>query len=70
MCVCELQAALGIAQPTVSSHLKVLEEAGLVESAKEGQWVNYSLAAGDMSFETPPTAGTHDHRAASEQALD
>jgi ArsR family transcriptional regulator len=44
MCVCELQAALGIAQPTVSSHLKVLEDAGLVVSAKAGQWVNYSLA--------------------------
>ena len=43
MCVCELQAALGIAQPTVSSHLKVLEAAGIVESSKEGQWVNYSL---------------------------
>ena len=43
MCVCELQAALGVAQPTVSNHLKVLEDAGLVESAKEGQWVNYSL---------------------------
>jgi len=47
MCVCELQAALGIAQPTVSSHLKVLEEAGLVLSAKAGQWVNYSLAEGE-----------------------
>jgi thioredoxin type arsenate reductase len=47
MCVCELQAALGIGQPTVSSHLKTLEDAGLVISAKEGQWVNYSLAKGD-----------------------
>jgi len=44
MCVCELQAALGIAQPTVSSHLKILEDAGLVVSARAGQWVNYSLA--------------------------
>lgn len=44
LCVCELQAALGVAQPTVSNHLKVLEDAGLVQSAKEGQWVNYALA--------------------------
>ncbi|GFK95313.1 HTH-type transcriptional repressor AseR [Fundidesulfovibrio magnetotacticus] len=44
LCVCELQAALGIAQPTVSNHLKTLEDAGLVQSAKAGQWVNYSLA--------------------------
>lgn len=50
MCVCELQAALGIAQPTVSNHLKVLEDAELVESAKAGQWVNYSLASGDTVY--------------------
>jgi len=50
MCVCELQAALGIAQPTVSNHLKVLEAAGLVRSAKEGQWVNYSLAGTDSEY--------------------
>jgi len=46
MCVCELQAALKLAQPTVSSHLKLLEEAGLVRSRKEGLWVNYHLADG------------------------
>ena len=34
MCVCEIQAALEIAQPTVSKHLKVLEDAGLVEPRK------------------------------------
>ena len=44
MCVCELQAALDIAQPTVSKHLKVLEEAGLVDFRKEGLWVNYFLS--------------------------
>ena len=46
MCVCELQAALGLAQPTVSKQLKALEEAGLVESRKEGLWVNYRLTDG------------------------
>ena len=35
MCVCELQGALGIAQPSVSKHLKILEEAGLVDYRKE-----------------------------------
>ena len=44
MCVCELQAALGLAQPSVSKHLKILEEAGLVERRKDGPWVNYRLA--------------------------
>jgi ArsR family transcriptional regulator len=47
MCVCEIQAALKLAQPTVSSHLKMLEEAGLVRSQKEGLWVNYRLAEGE-----------------------
>ncbi len=46
MCVCELQGALGISQPTVSKHLKILEEAGLVGYKKDGLWVNYYLADG------------------------
>jgi len=49
MCVCELQGALKIAQPTVSKHLKILEEAGLVDYAKDGLWVNYFLADGQAS---------------------
>ncbi len=49
MCVCELQGALKIAQPTVSKHLKILEEAGLVDYAKDGLWVNYFLANGNAS---------------------
>jgi len=40
MCVCEIQAALGLAQPTISKHLKILEEAGLVGFTKDGLWVN------------------------------
>jgi ArsR family transcriptional regulator, arsenate/arsenite/antimonite-responsive transcriptional repressor len=49
MCVCELREALQIAQPTVSKHLKILEEADLVTSRKDGQWVNYTLADGRTS---------------------
>jgi len=49
MCVCEIQAALGIAQPTVSKHLKSLENSGLVGRKKEGLWVNYSLSDGGRS---------------------
>jgi ArsR family transcriptional regulator len=49
LCVCELQAALGIAQPTVSNHLKVLEDAGLVSYRKAGLWVNYQLGDGNTS---------------------
>ncbi len=46
MCVCELRAVLGISQPNVSKHLKVLEEAGLVDYRKDGLWVNYYLSDG------------------------
>ncbi len=51
LCVCELTAALGLAQPTVSKHLKQLEDAELVVSRKDGPWVNYSLATeGDSPY--------------------
>ena len=36
-CVCELQAALGVAQPTVSKHLSILEEAGWVDKQRRGK---------------------------------
>jgi ArsR family transcriptional regulator len=49
MCVCEIQAALGVAQPTVSKHLKLLEDAGLVTFQKDGLWVNYHLSDGSSS---------------------
>jgi ArsR family transcriptional regulator len=49
MCVCELQAVLGIAQPTVSKHLKILEKSGLASFKKDGQWVNYYLGDGNNS---------------------
>jgi ArsR family transcriptional regulator, arsenate/arsenite/antimonite-responsive transcriptional repressor len=49
MCVCEMQAALEAAQPTVSKHLKILENAGLVGRKKEGLWVNYYLSDGSRS---------------------
>ena len=49
MCVCEIQAALGLAQPTVSKHLQILAEAGLVTSEKDGLWVNYRLGDGSSS---------------------
>lgn len=49
MCVCEIQAALGISQSSASKHLRILEEAGLVEFHKEGLWVNYTLTDGQKS---------------------
>ena len=43
VCVCDLNAALELAQPTVSHHLRVLREAGLVESSRRGTWAFYRL---------------------------
>ena len=42
-CVCDLTAAFDLAQPTISHHLKVLREAGLVESTRRGTWAYYRV---------------------------
>ncbi|HEX4868071.1 MAG TPA: metalloregulator ArsR/SmtB family transcription factor [Acidimicrobiales bacterium] len=46
LCVCHLAEHLGIAQPLVSHHLRVLREAGLVESERHRQWTYYRLRTG------------------------
>src|SRR3970040_505441 len=43
VCVCDLEAAVPVKQPTVSHHLRLLREAGLIESEKVGQWVYYRI---------------------------
>jgi ArsR family transcriptional regulator len=43
LCVCEIQYVLKGSQPNVSHHLKTLSEAGLVESKKDGLWIDYRL---------------------------
>ncbi|MGI9952885.1 metalloregulator ArsR/SmtB family transcription factor [Moorellaceae bacterium AZ2] len=43
LCVCELEEILGITQPAISQHLRVLKEADLVREKKVGQWVFYRL---------------------------
>jgi len=42
-CVCDLTAPLGLSQPTVSHHLKVLAGAGLVEREQRGKWAFFRL---------------------------
>lgn len=49
LCVCEIQEVLGLAQPTVSSHMKILEDAGLVNKERQGTWMIYSQADGTDS---------------------
>lgn len=42
-CVCDLTAPVGLSQPTVSHHLKILVEAGLLERTQRGKWAYYRL---------------------------
>jgi ArsR family transcriptional regulator len=42
-CVCELSQALALNQPNVSRHLRILKDAGLVESRRRGVWTDYAL---------------------------
>lgn len=43
-CVCDLTEPVGLAQPTVSHHMKLLVEAGLVTREKRGKWAYYAVA--------------------------
>jgi ArsR family transcriptional regulator len=43
VCVCDLTTAFNLAQPTISHHLKVLREAGIITSERRGTWVYYRL---------------------------
>jgi ArsR family transcriptional regulator len=44
-CVCHLTAPLGLSQPTVSHHLKVMHDAGLLDRERRGTWVFYRVRA-------------------------
>ena len=43
VCACELLEKLQVTQPTLSHHMKILVESGLVAPKKDGKWVRYSL---------------------------
>lgn len=47
-CVCDLTEPLDLGQPTVSHHLKILVEAGILHREKRGTWAYYSLVPGVM----------------------
>ena len=48
-CVCELTEPLGLSQPTISHHLKVLVDAGILSRDKRGVWAYYSLVPGTLT---------------------
>ena len=43
LCVCQIIEMLGLAPSTVSKHMSILKQAGLVETHKEGRWIYYRL---------------------------
>jgi ArsR family transcriptional regulator, arsenate/arsenite/antimonite-responsive transcriptional repressor len=43
VCVCELTTAFDLTQPTISHHLKILREAGIIDCERRGTWVYYRL---------------------------
>jgi len=47
-CACEIPAAVGRAQPTVSQHLKVLKDAGVLKSRRDGTKIMYSVCCPDV----------------------
>jgi len=47
-CVCNLTAPVGLSQPTVSHHLKLLNEAGVLDREQRGRWVYYSIRPGAL----------------------
>lgn len=43
-CACKLLEALNITQPTLSHHMKILLDSGIVNGRKEGKWMHYSIS--------------------------
>ena len=47
-CICDLTAPVGLSQPTVSHHMKVLTDAGLLRREQRGKWAYYRLVPGAL----------------------
>ncbi|MGW1157657.1 ArsR/SmtB family transcription factor [Streptomyces sp. NPDC002513] len=62
VCVCELTPAFELSQPTISHHLKLLRQAGLIDCERRGTWVYYWVLPGVLDrlaafLTAPQTAG-------------
>ncbi|MFC3572949.1 ArsR/SmtB family transcription factor [Streptomyces yaanensis] len=62
VCVCELTPAFELSQPTISHHLKLLRQAGLIDCERRGTWVYYWVQPGVLDrlaafLTAPQTAG-------------
>lgn len=49
-CACVLLDSLKISQPTLSHHMKILADAGLVVGRREGKWTHYSISPEGVSY--------------------
>ncbi len=49
LCVCQITELFGLAPSTISKHLSILAQAGLVESRKDGRWIYYKLPGNDSA---------------------
>jgi len=68
-CTCDLVEPLGLSQPTVSHHLKVLAEAGIVESEKRGRWTWYRVQPLALAALRDVLAPSQPDRASSKRAV-
>ena len=57
LCVCQVQAVLGLAPSTVSKHLTTLKLAGLVQDRRDGKWIEYSLIEDPANPHAKPVLG-------------
>lgn len=51
LCVCQITELFGLAPSTISKHLSILSQAGLVESRKDGRWIYYKLPGREAPVE-------------------
>ena len=56
-CVCDLTEPLGLSQPTVSHHLRILVDAGFLTRSKRGTWAYYRLVPGSLEAVSGLLAG-------------
>jgi ArsR family transcriptional regulator len=50
LCVCEITEVLQLATSTVSKHLSILRDAGFINDARDGKWINYILRTNNKSL--------------------
>jgi ArsR family transcriptional regulator, arsenate/arsenite/antimonite-responsive transcriptional repressor len=69
LCVCQIIELLGLAPSTVSKHMSILKQAGLVEATKRGRWVYYRLPSPDETSEPAMEAISFTLRLLSDSAV-